>query len=145
MPLNPEQVSTWITVQDNRVCPDCEKLAGKTMTMGDWIASGVMPGNGQTICQDFCRCIIVPEEWAGDFGETKTVDIGLEQVNEIFGMTEAANITLRWEVIMESEVGLADNAADDMAATIELYNVSPNELAANFPKRFNLIKKILGI
>jgi len=146
MPLNAEQISTWVTVQDGRVCPDCEALAGKTMSIGDWIESGILPGNGQTICQDHCRCIIVPEEWSADFGESKTVDIALEKIGALLASAIPEKVGLRWEVLMEgNEIGFSDNPAEDLVQAMELYNLSPKELDANFPLRYKMIKRILGI
>jgi hypothetical protein len=112
------------------------------MTMGDWIASGILPGNGQTICTDFCRCAIVPVEWAGDFGDTKTVDTSIQKVQEIIEPFQD-NLLLRWEVLMEKEVGFSDNPAEDLTKTMQLYNLSQNELAEKFPRRYALIQKIL--
>lgn len=49
----------WLTVGGDRVCPSCEKRHGKIKTMKQWMALG-LPGSGALICQDECRCHLIP-------------------------------------------------------------------------------------
>lgn len=49
----------WLTVGGSNVCPSCEKRHGKIKTLKQWIALG-MPGSGALICQDECRCHLIP-------------------------------------------------------------------------------------
>lgn len=49
----------WLTVGGSNVCPSCEKRHGKVKTLKQWAAVG-MPGSGALICQDECRCHLIP-------------------------------------------------------------------------------------
>ena len=50
---------TWITVQDNKVCPDCGPLHGDTRKWDEWEGSIFgLPRSGGTVCRDNCRCIL---------------------------------------------------------------------------------------
>lgn len=49
----------WLTVGGDKVCPSCEKRHGKIKTMKQWQAIG-LPGSGALICQDECRCHLIP-------------------------------------------------------------------------------------
>lgn len=57
------QLWTWIDVQDDRECEDCQNRHGETKTWAEWEALG-LPGVGATRCQYRCRCELVPEEVA---------------------------------------------------------------------------------
>ena len=50
----------WQTTSDN-ICPDCMELHGETHTMEEWILIG-LPGNGQTVCRTYCKCMLLPED-----------------------------------------------------------------------------------
>lgn len=149
MPINPDQLSTWVAVQDGRTCPDCARLAGKTMTISDWIASGILPGNGQTVCGGWCRCMLVPQEWAAEFGDPPIVDTSIAKVAAL--MTPAAietippNVRDRWEVMIESEPGLAPDVETDIAKTVEYYSKDPEGLMLNLPKHYKLVKYLLDL
>ncbi len=49
----------WITVEDEKVCPSCEKRHGKEKTMKQWSVLG-KPGTAALICGEECRCELVP-------------------------------------------------------------------------------------
>lgn len=148
MPINPEQPSTWVAIHDGRLCPDCRALAGKTMTIGEWIASGTLPGNGQTVCGDWCRCMIVPVEWAADFGDPPIVDVGVKAVANLREMPAdliPTNVKDRWGVMQEAEPGFAPDVETDIAKTVEYYNRDPEGLMLNFPKHYQLIRYLLDL
>lgn len=52
---------TWVTVEDQRVCPDCRPRHGKEKTMGVWEAIGT-PRSGWSICRQHCRCFLVTSD-----------------------------------------------------------------------------------
>ena len=46
----------WISVLgDLKRCPDCRRRHGQEKTMEEWRAAG-LPGQGATVCKQFCRC-----------------------------------------------------------------------------------------
>jgi hypothetical protein len=52
----------WINMNDDRVCPDCERLALLSPApFTEWINERTEPGRGDTICGDRCRCLLVPD------------------------------------------------------------------------------------
>lgn len=59
--LEPGSMLRWVSVQDDRVCDDCEARHGHVQTLADWQADG-LPGSQNTICDGNCRCELVPDE-----------------------------------------------------------------------------------
>lgn len=55
----------WITVRDNRVCPDCEPRHNQIETLAHWQEIG-MPKSGFSVCADRCRCMLMPAEYADE-------------------------------------------------------------------------------
>ncbi len=53
----------WITVSA-KPCPDCEERHGQVETWEDWELLG-MPKSGFSICQNNCKCKLVPENYQG--------------------------------------------------------------------------------
>lgn len=51
----------WVSVQDDRVCEDCEARHGHVQTLADWEADG-LPGSENTICDGRCRCELVEDD-----------------------------------------------------------------------------------
>ena len=51
-------VFTWITVSD-RVCDDCSANEGMQGTFADFESIG-LPGAGNTVCQEYCYCVLDP-------------------------------------------------------------------------------------
>lgn len=51
----------WQSVQDDRVCEDCEARHGSVQTLAEWEADG-LPGSRNTICNGNCRCELVPDD-----------------------------------------------------------------------------------
>jgi len=51
-------IFTWITVS-GRVCDDCAAREGMQGTFADFEAEG-LPGAGNTICQEYCYCVLDP-------------------------------------------------------------------------------------
>lgn len=56
-----ESMLRWVSVQDDRVCDDCEARHGSVQTYADWQADG-LPGSLNTVCNGNCRCELVPDE-----------------------------------------------------------------------------------
>lgn len=54
----------WVCTLVN-TCPDCIVRHLATATLNEWIAVGE-PGTGWSICQDRCRCVLVPADGSGD-------------------------------------------------------------------------------
>ena len=52
----------WVSIGDNRVCPDCEPRNGEVNTMEFFKTIG-LPRSGFSICRSNCRCQLVPEEY----------------------------------------------------------------------------------
>jgi len=53
----------WITVSSNP-CPDCVPRHGRVETMDYWRTVG-LPGSGFSVCQNNCKCRLVPESYKG--------------------------------------------------------------------------------
>ena len=53
----------WITVEDDKVCPDCSERHNMEMTWDKW--ADTLPGSGWSVCKDHCRCFLVPKEAPG--------------------------------------------------------------------------------
>ena len=49
----------WVTVNDGKVCPDCDERHGETGTL-EFIESLGSPGSGFSVCTTNCRCELVP-------------------------------------------------------------------------------------
>lgn len=62
------QLLEWLPEADERVCGDCEELAGlPPMPLADW---PTRPGAGDTICNAGCRCVMqASDEQVGPEGE----------------------------------------------------------------------------
>ena len=54
------QLWDWLAISDKRLCPDCEERSGMGSQPWDsWVSIG-LPRTGMTICQESCRCDMVP-------------------------------------------------------------------------------------
>lgn len=56
----------WVAVTLNtaiKTCPDCEDRHNKVKTWNEWEAEG-LPRTNATVCEQWCRCILVSEEAA---------------------------------------------------------------------------------
>jgi len=52
----------WLAIADNKICPDCLDRNGMpSQTLDFWVSIG-LPRTGTTICQDNCRCDMVPAD-----------------------------------------------------------------------------------
>ncbi|MBU4267304.1 MAG: hypothetical protein KJ808_00400 [Acidobacteria bacterium] len=52
---------SWIHMGDDKVCPDCERLAAlPAASMTEWVTERTEPGRGDTACGKKCRCAMVP-------------------------------------------------------------------------------------
>ncbi len=52
------QMLRWVTVQDNKVCPDCLPRHGNEKTLELWEVEG-LPRSGWSVCRNHCRCVLV--------------------------------------------------------------------------------------
>lgn len=51
----------WINMGDDKVCPDCERLAKMPpASMTEWVKNRTEPGRGDTACGKKCRCAMAP-------------------------------------------------------------------------------------
>lgn len=55
----------WVTVEDNRVCNDCQPRHNQIKTLLEWEQIG-MPKSGWSVCDERCRCIIMPAVFASE-------------------------------------------------------------------------------
>lgn len=63
----------WVNMGDDRVCPDCERLASlPPAPMSEWVSERTEPGRGDTICEDHCRCAMVADDIIKLFPDLKT-------------------------------------------------------------------------
>jgi hypothetical protein len=51
----------WVTVKDNKVCPDCTPRHGQVKSMKDWRLIG-LPRSGWSVCRSRCRCVLEYEK-----------------------------------------------------------------------------------
>ena len=49
----------WLAVFRN-TCRDCQSLSGQVRSKSEWERTGILPGNGRTICQASCQCHLAP-------------------------------------------------------------------------------------
>lgn len=52
----------WAAVLVN-TCPDCMDRHGVSKSWEEWETEG-MPRSGSTVCQHYCRCMLIPEEYS---------------------------------------------------------------------------------
>ena len=55
----------WVSISDNKVCPDCKEKHGEVGTMEYFEILG-LPASGFSICGPNCRCMIVPSNYKGE-------------------------------------------------------------------------------
>jgi len=55
----------WVSVGDGKVCPDCEPRHGEVEDLKYWELIG-LPQSGFSVCQQNCRCQLVPESYKGE-------------------------------------------------------------------------------
>jgi hypothetical protein len=76
---------TWVTIGDNRVCPDCVSRDGDTREAEEWEAQG-MPREGFTVCGDLCRCDLIPVDvddgLIEELQDTLPDDLDLEEIKK---------------------------------------------------------------
>ena len=54
------QLMDWIGIGDNKICPDCtDRNNMQPRTFQEWASIG-LPGEGATICNKNCRCVLLP-------------------------------------------------------------------------------------
>ena len=147
--FNPDQPTVWIGIHDTRQCPDCASLAGKTMTWGEWMNGDVLPGNGHTVCGDWCRCILAPADWAEEFGNPPMMDVSVPTITAeiLTGAAVQENTLTRWAVMQETEPGFNLDPQQDIIETARMYLsgsvIEQETLRVDFPKHYLLIGKLL--
>lgn len=65
LPNADEDKWVWITVEDNRVCDDCEPRHNQIKSLNEWRTLG-LPKSGFGVCGDRDRCMILPAEFADE-------------------------------------------------------------------------------
>lgn len=55
----------WVSIGDNKVCPDCEARHGDKGTLEYHQTLG-LPASGFSVCQTNCRCKLVPINYRGE-------------------------------------------------------------------------------
>lgn len=65
LPNEDDEEWVWVTVEDNRVCTDCQPRHNQIKSLTEWRALG-LPKAGSTVCGDRCRCMIMPAEFADE-------------------------------------------------------------------------------
>jgi hypothetical protein len=119
------------------------------MSWGEWMNGGVLPGNGHTICGDWCRCILVPADWAEEFGEPPVVDISVPKITAeiLTGAAVQQNTMMRWAAMQESEMGFSLDPQVDIMETARRYLagslIEKETLRVDFPKHYKLIGELL--
>ena len=93
--------------------------------------------------------MIVPDTWAEEFGEEKTIDTSIEAVDELLHTYNASaipqNVIDRWEVMQEREPGFYPDVERDLAETVKIYNDNPELLKKEYPRHYALLIKLLGL
>lgn len=56
----------WLTV-GLKSCPDCGGRHGAEMSLAEWEMIG-LPGDGMTICTDYCRCLVMRTGFLEEIG-----------------------------------------------------------------------------
>ena len=65
------QPFTWITVDDKKVCNDCQSRQMKSSPYIEWLKMGV-PRSCKTSCLLSCRCILMPSDYVDDTTDLST-------------------------------------------------------------------------
>lgn len=88
----------WLNMGDDRVCPDCEALAAlDPVTFTEWEERRTLPGRGDTVCGDHCRCVMVPVDMVTMFPDL--ISGGKIVIRDIGDLVVTADVTYEmfWE------------------------------------------------
>ena len=66
----PEDIFVWVTVSGDGTCPDCADMHGETRPRNQF--NGQEPGSGWSVCEQSCKCVLVPEQFS--IGRTDLTD-----------------------------------------------------------------------
>lgn len=128
----------WVSVGDNKVCPDCEALAGAVADSKDWDASG-RPRERGTLCGDHCRCVLIgaPSEEVAAAIDELTEEV-IDQLRVIVDETKGYKLALSEYADV---VGLGE-LSYDAVARFEGLIMDYNERFGRLPKEFYDLKDI---
>lgn len=78
---------TWIAVGDERTCLDCAGRSGASLPLDEWESIG-LPGDGATICADYCRCVVMADGLieAIALSEGLSPDLTIDEIIDIWGL-----------------------------------------------------------
>jgi hypothetical protein len=142
------QPTTWVTMgNDGHRCPDCANLSGETKEWDEWMAGDILPGNGWTLCKEWCRCLLVPQKWATDFEPDIDLSVKAAPAEEIMAGVVETNAVLKWAVLLETETGYFTDPQQDLLETARIY-LAGNEtekalLKEVYPKHHKLIQTLI--
>jgi len=90
----------WVNMGDDRVCPDCERLARMSpASMTVWVTERTEPGRGDTVCGDHCRCAMVPTGLIEIYPDLKTE--GKIVIDDGLLTGEVANLNTSYQTFAE--------------------------------------------
>jgi hypothetical protein len=95
--IDEDQLWSWIDMGDDKVCPDCGRLAAlPPRKMSEWETE---PGRGDTVCGDHCRCLFFPEGLLEIYPDLKTE--GKINIDDGLLIGEVENMNTSYETFAE--------------------------------------------
>ena len=69
------------------MCPDCADRSGEVLSWESWVSMG-LPGDGATICGDYCMCVLMGEGLLREIAlsEGLPVDLSIRGIIDEFGL-----------------------------------------------------------
>lgn len=135
----------WVSMGDNRVCPDCEKLAGEVKDSREWDIEG-RPGERETLCGERCRCVLV-EALTGE--EQEMVDELTEKVIDKIRLaideTSGHKIALKDFADISGMLDLPYKTIAKFEDLIRAYNEANGALPKEFYRIGNIKKQIVWL
>jgi|GEM_PF-5073787 len=127
----------WITMADEKVCDDCERLSGQIETEEHWNATG-RPGHRGTQCGQLCRCELIPEL---DEQEQEMIDRVVDSVESrievILDETRGTRISLKgYELLGLGKLTYRQVA--EFEGLVRAYN----EMEGHLPQEFYALSSI---
>jgi hypothetical protein len=63
----------WLDMGDDKVCPDCARLSSmEPVSFTEWETERTLPGRGDTVCGDRCRCVLYPTDLVATHPDLKS-------------------------------------------------------------------------
>ena len=112
----------WISVGDGKVCPDCEERHGQVESLKYWELIGT-PQSGFSVCQQNCRCQLLPESYKGENLEKPLLrDKKVKRLNES-SFLKAVNDAVKLGALGKSDIKYLRSIASDTTAIKESYPI----------------------